>query len=203
MPQTGKRPSAEERREHILACASDHILDNRVLALDRVARQIGISHSGLRYYTPSVDDLVGQLCQRHLNEAFEAVCLPTDWHGTPIDVLRAMGLALLDHIAENGPRHLVFMLHRRNLDDPTRNALDTLLTYLTNNFQLALQAAHPNELFDTLLSPARMLLGQIFHLPLWWPEEPHIGKDAWLCHEIGQLTGAAPDWRVPRAERIG
>jgi AcrR family transcriptional regulator len=204
MPQLGKRHIAEQRREQILACASDHILNNRFHALYSVARQVGISQPGLRHYAPTVDDLVRQLCLRHLDKAFDAVCLPTDWQGTAIEVLRAMGLALLAHIDENGSRHLVFMLHRRNLDDPARSALDTLLTYLTNNFQLALQGVKPDDPFDILLSPARMFLGQMFHLPLWWPEEPHICKDSWLCDQIGQLTGmAAPDWRMPPVRREG
>ncbi len=114
-----------------------------------------------------------------------------------------MSLALLRHADKTPSRHLVFLLHRHALHDAALDAVDTLLRYLTNNFQLALQGVHPDKPFDSLHSGARMLLGELLHLPLWWPEAPHIGKDEWLCHQIGHLAGTpAPDWRVTAATRI-
>jgi hypothetical protein len=137
----------------------------------------------------NVDELIRQLCLRHLTEAFDAVRLPEDWTGTPIEILRAMSQALLDYAEEKASRHAVFLLHRHSLDTPARNAADTMLRYLTNNFQLALQPILPENPFDSLLGPASMLLGQLMYLNLWWPPDPHITKTSWLHHELDQVVG--------------
>ena len=194
---------AAQKLEDILAAAPDFILRYRSNALAPLQRHLGMSLTGLGYYIPNEIELIRLLCMAHLNAAFEAVYSPVDWCGTPIEVLRAMSLALLRHAEEKPSRHLVFLLHRQNLHAPARNALDTLLTYLTNNFQLAFQGVRPEKPFDSLHSSARMLLGEILHLPLWWPEAPHICKGEWLCHRIGQLAETGPpDWRVPAATRV-
>ncbi len=203
MARSNHRELAAQKLEDILAAAPDFILNCRLNALVPMARHLGMSIPGLQHYIPNETELIRLLCLAHLNAAFEAVCSPVDWCGTPAEVLRAMSLALLRHAEEKPSRHVVFLLHRQCLHAPARNALDTLLTYLTNNFQLAFQGVHPEKPFDSLHSGARMLLGEIMHLPLWWPEAPHIGKDEWVCHLIGQLAETAtPDWRVPAALRV-
>jgi AcrR family transcriptional regulator len=203
MPYRNHRENAAQKLDEILASGPHFILNHRSTALIPLARHLGLSPRGLYYYVPNETELVRQICLVHLNAAFEAVCTPVDWLGAPIAVLRAMSLALLRYEAEKPLRHLVFLLHRQALHEPARNALDTLLTYLANNFQLALQGIHPDKPFDSLHGSARMLLGELLHLPLWWPEAPHIGKDEWLCHQIGFLAGTpAPDWRLPPANHV-
>jgi len=202
MPRSNHRELRAEKLDDIMASASDFVLNCRFNAMIPLARHIGLTRSTLQDYVPNEVELIRQLCLNHLNAAFEAVCSPVDWCGVPIEVLRAMSLALLRYAEEKSSRHMVFLLHRQALHDPARNALDTLLRYLTNNFQLAMQGVFPDRRFDTLQSGARMLLGELMHLPLWWPDEPHIGKDEWLCHLIGLVAGTSPpDWRLPAAIR--
>jgi AcrR family transcriptional regulator len=178
----------KKRLEDVLACGPDFILQGSRFLLARMAEHLGIGDMGIRRLVANEDELVRQLCLRHLDEAFEAVRLPADWQDTPTEVLCAMGMALLAYAEANASRHRVFLLYRHTLDEPSRNANDTLLTYLTNNLQLALQAVLPAPPYGKLGSPARMLLGQIIHLPLWWPSEPPISKSDWLNHQIRQLA---------------
>jgi AcrR family transcriptional regulator len=202
MARRNHRELATQRLEDILASAPDFVLKYRCGAVSHLARHVGMSVGNLHRYVVTERDLIQLLCLNHLDAVFEAVCSPVDWCGAPVQVLRAMSLALLRHADEKPSRHLVFLLHRQALLDPARDALETLLCYLTNNFQLAIQGVHPKKPFDSLHSGARMLLGEIMHVPLWWPEQPHIGKDEWLCHRIGQLADTAPpDWRLPAAIR--
>jgi AcrR family transcriptional regulator len=198
MPVRGDRRITAQRIEEILAIGPECILHWHGNALAQAAKRLGMSRAGIIHNIRNEPELIRQLCLRHLNEAFEAVCLPADWQGTPLGVLRAMSLALLGFFDENPQRHLVFLLFRQTLGDAACHANDALLTYLTHNFQLALQAVHHEKPFDDLQHPARMLLGQIMHLPLWWPAEPALTQDEWLCHQIGLLAGVAPpDGRVP------
>ena len=202
MARKNHRELAAQKLEDILASAPDFVLQYRCGAVLHLARHLGMSVNNLHRYITTELDLIHLLCLNHLDAAFEAVCSPVDWCGAPLQVLRAMSLALLRHADEKPSRHLVFLLHQHALPGPARDGLETLLRYLTNNFQLALQGVHPDKPFDSLHSGARMLLGEIMYLPLWWPEAPHIGKDEWLCHRIGHLAGTAPpDWRLPAATR--
>ncbi len=173
-----------------------------------LARHYGYTASKLSHTFPSKAKLVDFILSRHLSNAFEVVCLPTDWTGPPVDVLRAMSLALIDYGADHLDRHRVFLAEYDRRPDTPRRALAQQLVYLTNNFQVALQAVTPGRAFDDLAPAATMLLGQLLHAPLWWPRSDdgtttNTTLDAWVCTQIGLLAEIRrPDHRRPLRARL-
>ena len=201
----GKQERYEQICREVLETAPGFILLTGMDGswIDYLARHYGYTASKLSHTFPSKAKLVDFILSRHLSDAFEAVCLPSDWAGPPVDVLRAMSLALIAYGADHLERHRVFLAEYDRRPDAPRRALAQQLVYLTNNFQLALKAVTPGRPFDQLGSPASMLLGQLLHAPLWWPRSADgmptsTTLDAWVCTQIGLLAETRrPDHRRP------
>ena len=176
--------------------------------IDYLARHYGYTASKLSHTFPSKAKLVDFILSRHLSDAFEAVCMPGDWTGPKVDVLRGMSLALIKYGADHLERHRVFLTEYDRRPDTPRRALAQQLVYLTNNFQLAMHALSPRKPFGDLEKAAGMLLGQLLHAPLWWPRSEdgaptNATLDAWVCTQIGLLTGLRrPDHRRPMRARL-
>ena len=203
MASTSKQERYEQICREVLETAPGFILLTGMDGswIDYLARHYGYTASKLSKTFPSKAKLVDFILLRHLTDAFEAVCLPGDWTGPSIDVLRAMSLALIGYGADHLERHRVFLAEYDRRPDAPRRALAQQLVYLTNNFQLALHAIKPRKDFDELRPPATMLLGQLLHAPLWWPRNAegaptNTTLDAWVCTQIGLLAGIRrPDHR--------
>jgi hypothetical protein len=196
---TGK---TQRRLREILILAPQFIRGRglRTNLLARLATRMGCGTTTLRQIVPNEAELIRWICGNHLSEAFEATCLPDDWQGPPIDVLRAMSLALLRYGCEHADRHYVYLRYRNLVPDAARQILLDRLCYLTHNFQLALHAIPPGRDFAATQLPARLLVNQLLHLPEWWPDDAGITQDEWVCAQIGLATGIpAPDWRRPPA----
>ena len=211
MASTSKQERYEQICREVLETAPGFILLTGMDGswIDYLARHYGYTPSKLSKTFPSKAKLVDFILSRHLSNAFEAVCVPSDWTGPPVDVLRAMALALIEYGADHLDRHRVFLSEYERRPDAPRRELAQQLVYLTNNFQVALKAVTPGTPFDKLESPATMLLGQLLHAPLWWPRSAdgvptNTTLDAWVCTQIGLLAGIRrPDHRRPvRAQRI-
>ena len=181
--------------------------------IEPMSRHLGYSATKVYRHFHSKANLVHVLLMDHVAGGFEAVCVPADWTGAPPDVLRSMCVALLVYVGQHAACHRIYLAehghgHRAAA---TLQALALQLTYLTNNFQVALHACLPRRDFAELAGSAQLLLGQLLHLPLWWPPAPRgvqagplceIGHDAWVCAQIGLLTGRRPDHRRVSGARL-
>ena len=205
MASTGKQERYEQICREVLQSAPGLILLTGMDGswIDYLCRQYGYTSRKLSQTFPSKAKLVDFILSRHIADAFEAVCLPCDWTGPPLDVLRSMSLGLIAYFADHLERHRVFLSEHERRPDAPRQALAQQLVYLTNNFQLALHAATPGTPFEALQPPATMLLGQLMHAPIWWPrsadgQPTSTTLDAWVCTQLGLLTGLRrPDHKRP------
>ncbi len=210
MAVAGKKERHEQLCREVLEGAPECILLTGVDGpwIDALSRRTGHTTRKLCTAFSGKAKLIDFILCRHLDEAFEAVCVPSDWSGPPIDVLRSMSLALVGYGGRVLARHRVFLAERERRPEAARRSLQQQQVYLANNFQVAMRAVTPDVPFAELHTPACLLLGQLLHAPLWWP--PDAGPaaspttvDAWVCTQIGLLTGSKrPDHRRPsRATR--
>ena len=210
MSKTAKQERDEQVCRDILQGAPDFILAAGIDGpwVDQMTRHYGYSQRRLSYLFPSKANLVGFILSSHIAEAFEAVCVPGDWTGPPMDVLRSMSLALIGYCSDNLARHRIFLAEHERCAHVLRQTLMQQLVYLANNLQVALQAVTPGRPFEQLGPPATMLMGQLMHAALWWPRDTEhratpTTLDAWVCTQIGLLSGLRrPDHRfASRARR--
>ncbi len=204
MASSGDHRARSQRRDQVLELAPDIILEHGLGhgLFRHAAQSLGLTDQALRHIVGGEPEILRQLALRHLNDAFEAVCFPDDWEGPPMDVLRAMCTALLDYAASKPSRHRVFLLHRHTLAPAARAAIAEKLTYLANNFHLAMAAAAPHRNVDRLAASSRLLLATLLHAPLWWEPEAAVSREAWLCAQLGVfLRTKIPPWRHPQAAR--
>ncbi len=210
MPSTGKKERYEQVCREVLASAPGFILLTGMDGpwIDYLCRHYGYTTGKLFNAFPSKAKLVDFILSRHIQDAFEEVCLPCDWTGPPMDVLRSMSLGLIGYFADHLDRHRVFLAEHERRPESPRQALAQQLVHLSNNFQLALHQATPGTPFDKLQSPAIMLLGQLMHAPIWWPRSADgqptpTTLDAWVCTQLGLLTGLRrPDHKRPSRAHI-
>lgn len=205
MASQGKKERQERLCREILLSAPGFILLAGIDGswVDHLCRHYGYTSRKLSGAFPTKAALIDFILSRHLSDAFEVVCVPSDWQGPPMDVLRSMSLALICYGTANLERHRVFLTEYERRPDAARQLLAQQLVHLANNFQVALHAVTPGRAFDELHAPAGILLGQLLHAPLWWPAEsgchaPSTTLDAWICTQLGLLTGLRrPDHRKP------
>ena len=205
MASIGKEEREEGLRQELLEGAPGFILMTGIDGgwIEHLCRHYGHTPRKFSGLFPSKPDIAAFLLTRHLELAFEAVCMPGDWEGAPMDVLRAMSLALVCYGSDRLERHRVFLAEYERGPEARRAALAQKLVHLANNFQLALHAVTPGRKFDKLATSAEILLGQLLHAPLWWPAEAGCASkattlDAWVCTQLGLLTGLRrPDHRRP------
>ena len=210
MASKGKQERYEQICREVLESAPGFILLTGMDGswIDYLCRHHGYTSRKLSNTFPSKSKLVDFILTRHIADAFEAVCLPCDWTGPPMDVLRSMSLGLIEYFADHLDRHRVFLAEHERRPEAPRQALAQQQVYLTNNFQLALHRATPGTPFGDLQSPATMLLGQLMHAPIWWPRSAGGAPtpttlDAWVCTQLGLLTGLRrPDHRRPSRAQI-
>jgi AcrR family transcriptional regulator len=178
-----------QRRRDILACAPGIVLQHHGLDTNgQIARHLGLSNTGLRAYVSNEAELIRLLCQTHLNAMFDAVCASTGRSPRPPDPVAAMAQAVLATAADHPARHRVYLHHRFMLKPQTLQALDTLRATIDNSFHFALHAQAPEKPFCALRAPARALVGQLLHTPLWQPTDPPGFVSAWLASQIGFLA---------------
>lgn len=185
-------------RQEVLEHAPELILQMGIDGpwIDQMRRRYGYTSARLYAAFGGKQRMVDYILTRHLIEAFEAVCTASDWQGPPMDVLRGMSLALAEYGAANLARHRVFLAEHERRPEAARAALAQRLVYLTNDFQIAIHAVLPSRRFNGLHATAAMLVGQLLHAPLWWPPDARRTVDAWVCTQIGLVTGLRrPDHR--------
>jgi AcrR family transcriptional regulator len=157
-----------DKKSRILDAVPKHLLDHgpRGPWLAYTARALETSPNAVTYYFASAQQLIFELHNLHMRDAFERAKTHEDWPGTPQDVLRFMAEALLLYFQENAARHQVFMQQRQQLTLERQNSLAWMETHLRFGLQLALHAIHGGELAQ--LEPAAgELLHQLLHRPLW------------------------------------
>ncbi len=205
MASIGKKERDENLRQEVLEGAPGFILLTGIDGpwIDYFCRHHGYTSRKLSFLFPTKADIVEFLLTRHIKLAFEAVCVPQEWEGEPMDVLRAMSMALICYGTSHLDRHRIFLAEHERGPEARRAGLEQQLVYLANNFQRALHAVTPGRAFDKLGTEAEILLGQLLHAPVWWPAEAGCASkattlEAWVCTQLGLLTGLRrPDHRRP------
>ena len=178
-----------QRRRDILACAPGIVRQHHGLDTNgQIARHLGLSTTGLRAHVSNEAELIRLLCQTHLNAMFDAVCASTGRTPRPPNRVAAMARAVLATADDQPARHRVYLLHRFMLTPQAQQALETLRAAIDNSFHFALHAQAPEKPFCALRAPARALVGQILHAPLWQPADPPGFVGDWLASQIGFLA---------------
>lgn len=111
MARSDRKERDDQLRQQVLESAPRFILLTGIDGgwIDHLCRHYGYSTRKLCSLFPAKPDVASFLLVRHVELAFEAVCIPGEWDGEAMDVLRAMSMALIDYGSANLERHRVFL----------------------------------------------------------------------------------------------
>jgi len=133
-------------------------------------------------------ELVRLLCTAHLDAIFRAVCAVNGRGADPWNTLRAMAGAVLESAGAQPARHAVMLRYRFMLEGEAATSVQARSTAIENSFQFAFYETAPGKPFCAFRAPARQLVGQLLHVPLWWGADD-IGSQAdWLAQQLGFMA---------------
>jgi hypothetical protein len=136
-------------------------------------------------------ELIRLLCIAQLDAIFRAVC-GVNGRGTgPWVTLRAMAAAVLESAGAQAPLHAVMLRYRFMLAGEAAISVQARRTAIENSFQFALYETAPEKPFRAFRAPARLLVGQLLHVPLWWDEGGFGSQADWLAQQVGFIATLA------------
>ena len=145
MASIGKEEREEGLRQELLEGAPGFILMTGIDGgwIEHLCRHYGHTPRKFSGLFPSKPDIAAFLLTRHLELAFEAVCMPGDWEGAPMDVLRAMSLALVCYGSDRLERHRVFLAEYERGPEARRAALGPEACPPGQQFPAGAACGHP------------------------------------------------------------
>ena len=177
------------RRRDILDCAPGILFRHHGLdTCGQIARHLGLSTAGLRAHVSNEAELIRLLCVAHLDAVFRAVCAVNGRDADPWETLRAMAAAVLDSAGAQAARHAVMLRYRFILEGKAAQSVQARSTAIENSFQFALYETAPEKPFRAFREPARLLVGQLLHVPLWWDEDGAGSRAHWLAQQVGFMA---------------
>jgi AcrR family transcriptional regulator len=180
------------RRRDILACAPGIVLKHHGLdTCGQIARYLGLTPAGLRAHVGNEAELTRLLCIAQLDAIFRAVCGVNGRGADPWVTLRAMAAAVLESAGAQAPLHAVMLRYRFMLAGEAAISVQARRTAIENSFQFALYETAPEKPFRAFRAPARLLVGQLLHVPLWWDDGCFGSQADWLAQQVGFIATLA------------
>ncbi len=187
-----------QRRRDILAVAPGILLNHHGLDMcGQIARHLGLSATGLRCHVSNEAELIRLLCLAHLDAIFRAVCDVNGRDADPWETLRAMAAAVLSSAAAHAARHTIMLRYRCVLAAEAKANVQARGNTIENCFHFALSETAPQKPFRAFREPARLLVGQLLHLPLWWSADGSDMRLDWLAQQLGFMAALPEKLRMP------
>jgi hypothetical protein len=100
-----------------------------------------------------------------------------------------MAAAVLASAGAHAARHMIMLRYRCMLAGEAEASVQARSTAIENSFQFALYETAPDKPFAAFREPARLLVGQLLHAPLWWPAGSTATQSVWLTQQVGFMAG--------------
>ncbi len=159
----------------------------------QIARHLGLTTAGLRAHVNNEAELIRLLCIAQLDALFRAVCAVNGRGADPWETLRAMAAAVLESAGAEAARHAVMLRYRFMLVGEAAMSVQARRTAIENSFQFALYETAPEKPFRAFREPARLLVGQLLHVPLWWDGDGVGSQADWLAQQVGFMAALQGD----------